>query len=397
MKRFLFYYENYCDRNTHGGTEVATYRVAKSLKESGQAQIYHAYMYPVKNPQENFYTDTVKLLPAPQLFVGALAEFIRKNDIDVIVNEGKFFRHSLLSAAIKQSGRKAKLVFMHHFAPGSEKKKTTFRAALTLLKLNPFNPKYYLRFLFYPLVRMPRTLCWNKKYREVYETSDNVIVLSEGYIKEYAELAGLKDSSKIKAIPNIFELNDSITDENTKSEVQAHKQKRVLILSRMDEIQKRISLALKIWKEIEKDTELSDWHLDIVGEGHNTDIFKRLAKRLKLQNVTFHGWQDAEPFLRKSAILLSTSDYEGLSLAMIEAQSYGCVPIAFASYASLTDVIKDGENGVIVSPPGDIKKFVEKLSELMKNKGEWGRMSINAQAGVEAFSADKIARLWQQI
>lgn len=267
-----------------GGLEVATFRLAKALKESGEWEVYNAYRNKCKCNEISPYSDVVRLSHNDNEFVKVLAEFINSRKIDVVVNMTRFFRHKYIVKAVKNSGRDVKIIFMQHFAPGSEKKKPTYSAGWHLLKLNPWNPLYWLRVTIYPLLKFPRNLNLGKTYRDVYEKSDVVVLLSNSYIEDFKNIARLKDTSKFIAIPNIFDPATTM--------VNSDKKKRVLVLSRMDEVQKRVSLALKIWKEIESINDLADWHLDIVGNGHDMAIMKRLARKLKFSRVTFHGWKE---------------------------------------------------------------------------------------------------------
>ena len=398
MKRILFYYDNYCGEQAKGGTEVATARIAKALSGTGEWIIYNAFKRGPETLTDAAYSKTRRL--RSKTFVAGLAEFIRENEIDAVVNMGRFYRHPKLKKAIEKSGRDTRLLFMHHFAPGNESVKHTYQAGWHLLRMNPADPKYWFRATLYPLFKLQRRLSLAGMYRKILEESDGVVLLSEGYKANYmakaygqkAEKYGQKTEKKerliekITAIPNIYDA--------PAQSAEYSKENRVLILSRMDEIQKQITLALKIWKKIEERNDLRDWHLDIVGTGHDEKGIKKLAERLKLKNVTFHGWQDSSPFLQKSAILMSTSLYEGLPLSMIEAGTYGCLPIAFNSYASLKDIIKDGETGVTVEKFGDIDAFAESLARLMVNTEDRKRMAGNAMDSAEKFSSRNVARIW---
>ena len=391
MKRILFYSENFCGDKIKGGLEVATFRIAKTLKDSGKWEIYNAFRSKSDGRDKCIYSDVVKLSKSDLKFRKELAEFISKNKIDVVVNMSRFFRHSHIVKAAKDSGRNVKIVFMQHFAPGSEMKKPTFSSGFHLLKLNPFNPLYWLRSTVYPLLKLPRRLKFGEIYKDTYNDSDKVILLSEGYKNDYGRIGKFTDQSKFIAIPNIYESDLIVTCR------KPTKEKRVLILSRMDEIQKRMSLALKVWSIIEKDPELKNWHLDIVGSGHNTDIVKRLIKRYKLKNVMYHGWQPREEFLRNSSILISTSEYEGLPLAILEAQAYGVVPIAFDSYSSLKDVVEDGYNGVVVEKFGDCTEYANKLARLMKDDELRHEIAANAMDSSSRFSSEKIGSQWLEM
>lgn len=384
-RRILFYYNNYCGEGSRGGTEVATARIASALKKTGNYDVYHVYQRgDSSGAASGLYAGEKKL--GEKDFISGLSAFIKENQIDAVVNMGRFFRQPKLRKAIELSGTDCKLIFMHHFAPGSEKKKTTFSAAAKLIRLNPLCPRYWLRLAFYPIVRLPRNLNWSTAYRRAYLSSDATVLLSEGYRAQYQELAKLTDGALFHAIPNIFDKPENVQI--------AGKEKRVLILSRMDELQKRVSLALKIWAEIENREGLEDWHLDIVGSGNDLGSLRKLAKKLNLKRATFHGWSDGKPFLEKSSIFMMTSDFEGLSLSMIEAQAYGCVPIAFDSYASLKDIVTDGQTGVSVSERGGIAEFAAKLEKLMVDDSLRQTLSLNAAAKSDDFASEKVAEKW---
>lgn len=386
-KNILFYYDNYSGEGARGGTEVATARIARALQASGQCRAYHAYRSGKGTTPETLYTDAVRLPKHGKGFETRLADFIRVNHIDVVVNMSRFFRHPKLRKAISLSGRDARLLFMHHFAPGSETAKTTWSAAWHLLRLDPLNPLYWLRATFYPLLKLPRRLRYPGAYREVYETSDRVILLSEGYVGGFQQYGRFKDKEKFVAIPNIY-------DTTTELQLDGKKEKRVLILSRMDEIQKRITLALQVWKKIEERPELADWRLDIVGSGHDMRGLKKLASRLRLQRADFHGWQNSKPFLEKASILMMTSLYEGLSLSMIEAAMFGAVPVAFNSYASLRDIVEDGVTGVAVEPFGDTDAFATRLAELMLDENRRSEMVGEGRRRASRYSSVSVASRW---
>ena len=225
-----------------------------------------------------------------------------------------------------------------------------------------------------------------RAYRDVYQNSDAVVLLSSNYIDEFRKFARIDETEKFYAIPNIY-------DPPIVVDITA-KEKRVVMLSRLVEIQKRLSLALRIWKRIEERGDLSDWHLDIVGTGRDEKAIKRLAKSLKLKNITFHGWLNGVDFLKKSSILMMTSEYEGLSLSMIEAQTFGCVPVAFNSYSSLSDIVEDGVNGFSISPHGDVDVFANRLVHLMLDNETLGKMSNKSRENASRFSSETVASRW---
>ena len=84
-----------------------------------------------------------------------------------------------------------------------------------------------------------------------------------------------------------------------------------------------------------------------------------------------------------------TSKYEGWPMVLMEGQQMGVVPIVYNSFESLTDIINDGVNGIII-PNNNIKLFVEKLKNLMQNTSERHMMAENAIMNSKRFNIDEV-------
>ncbi len=78
-----------------------------------------------------------------------------------------------------------------------------------------------------------------------------------------------------------------------------------------------------------------------------------------IPNIRFVGYQDPLPYQLESSISCMTSLYEGWGMVLTEAMQCGAVPIAFNSFASVTDVIDHGRNGILVKP-FSIKQYEKK-------------------------------------
>lgn len=95
---------------------------------------------------------------------------------------------------------------------------------------------------------------------------------------------------------------------------------------------------------------MPDWSLEFVGDGFQLDDLRRLATKMNLERVTFHGFLPPQDFYKKSKIFLMTSDYEGWGLTLTEAMQYKCVPLVMSTYSSVYDIIDDGKNGFLIPP-----------------------------------------------
>ena len=70
------------------------------------------------------------------------------------------------------------------------------------------------------------------------------------------------------------------------------------------------------------------------------------------ENLTVLGWQDARDVWAVADLAVSTSDNEGMPVALIEAQLAG-IPIVALDVGSVAEVIEDGKTGFIFDEFGD--------------------------------------------
>ena len=171
------------------------------------------------------------------------------------------------------------------------------------------------------------------------------------------------------------------------------KEKVVLIVSRLDEVQKRISLALRIWKLLNVAGKYRDWKLFIVGHGDYEKEYKFYVKKHGMDNVYFEGTQKPQKYYERASIFMLTSSHEGWGLTLTEAQQFGCVPLAFDTYKSLRDIIEDGTNGFIL-PDMDLKGYAEKMQCLMDSYELRRKMAAHAIEDSKRFLPEKVCEKW---
>lgn len=91
-----------------------------------------------------------------------------------------------------------------------------------------------------------------------------------------------------------------------------------------------------------------------------------------------------------------TSRNEGWGLTLTEAQQFGCVPIAFDTYATLSDIITDGENGRII-PEGERGLYRDALAFLMHDEPLCHRLAVNAISSSHRFEKKTIIAQWWEL
>jgi glycosyltransferase involved in cell wall biosynthesis len=78
--------------------------------------------------------------------------------------------------------------------------------------------------------------------------------------------------------------------------------------------------------------------------------------------------------LKRSHAFVLLSDFEGLPVSMLEAMEAGCVPIVYDMKSGIPEVVRSGENGLIV-PNGDIAAVVDAVAGLRADRKAWCRMA----------------------
>ncbi len=129
---------------------------------------------------------------------------------------------------------------------------------------------------------------------------------------------------------------------------------------------------------------LPDTHFVMAGGGDLLDEVKSKAP----SNISVVGWADAGDLFGASDIILSTSENEGMPVALIEAQLAG-KPVVATDVGSVSEVILNHETGIVTNKnSGSIASAVESLVLDKTTREEMGRLATaRAQA---LFSVDRM-------
>jgi glycosyltransferase involved in cell wall biosynthesis len=116
-----------------------------------------------------------------------------------------------------------------------------------------------------------------------------------------------------------------------------------------------------------------------------------LLERVKIEapsNVTVLGWADARDLFGVSDIVLSTSENEGMPIALIEAQLAG-KPVVATDVGAVAEVIANGETGFVVAK--QTAQLVSAINKLIANpqlRQQFGTAAANRAA--ELFSVERM-------
>ena len=174
------------------------------------------------------------------------------------------------------------------------------------------------------------------------------------------------------------------------SDVTSH---RVIAVGRLD-YQKGFDRLIQAWKLIQKSALYADWHLDIFGQGEWHDKLQEMINDLHLTNVHLNQpTNNIGNEYAQSSLIAMTSNYEGFGMVLVEAMACGVPAIAFDCKCGPSDIIKDGENGLLVHN-GDIEGLAEAMMEVMDDENYRKMLSQNARKVVATYSEEAVMSKW---
>jgi len=99
------------------------------------------------------------------------------------------------------------------------------------------------------------------------------------------------------------------------------------------------------------------------------------------------------PALLKHHVFVLLSDYEGMSISLMEAMGCGLVPICTKTRSGAMEIIRHNENGLLVD--NREADFINAVKRLRYEKGLWSRLSKAARETVEReYSIETCAIRW---
>ena len=172
------------------------------------------------------------------------------------------------------------------------------------------------------------------------------------------------------------------------------KENIVLFVGRLNVSQKRVDLLLQIWEKLHR--QAPDWKFWVVGHGKEKNKMEKFCQEHDLDRVTFFGKDNPNEFYKRAKIFHMTSAYEGFGNVLVEAQSFGCVPVVFNSYAAAQDIVIHNDNGILVTP-FKIDKYVEETKDLMMNCTKLSQLAFNGYEHISKFSFEESYKKWEYV
>jgi glycosyltransferase involved in cell wall biosynthesis len=212
--------------------------------------------------------------------------------------------------------------------------------------------------------------------KKLSKSSDQLITVGE---KVRADL----DSRKIRAKRKTVSIQPSVNQLKLiskqvalkKYKVKDTKKIRVLWLARVTGVknpQRAVEIA-KLMPQI-------DFYL--AGGG---DLLEKIKNQAP-SNLKVLGWQDAKSILPIADIFLSTSENEGMPIALIEAQLEG-IPVVATNVGSVSEVVVNNKTGFVCNKSN--AELIKAISKLAENKSLRSKFGANGKTHALKIFSEK--------
>lgn len=364
-------------------------RVTDTLSRAFIAKGHNVYMLSLWKPHQEDKVEAYQyFLPSEDIDslenIDFLKNLLTRLNVGVVVNQSDCVKILELVVSLNQG---IPIVSAIHSDPASLLKGIT--DTWDKWKYEQGKLRFYLAFPYWWMRKIYQRIS-RKKYTRYklglwYEKNSAVVLLSNRFKPIFKKLAGINCERKLFAIGNPISYADNYQF------TQKQKEKIVLFVGRLD-FQKRLDRVLKAWSRIK---ERNGWRMIVLGDGNYRQFYEQMCRQMKLQDISFMGTVDPQPYYRKASILCLSSSHEGFSMIILEAQSNGVIPLAFDSYEAVHDLIDSGKTGYIISA-FSISSMSKQLNHIMSDEMLQQRLRANIfeKNKERKFDVNAIADEW---
>ncbi|MGN1122134.1 MAG: glycosyltransferase, partial [Eubacteriales bacterium] len=227
----------------------------------------------------------------------------------------------------------------------------------------------------------------NLLLRRAYRRCDEV-VFQTAYARSFA---GRFCAGGGRIIPNPIQIDKQLLNEPLRTPNAA---KRILSAGRF-KAQKNQKLLIEAFRLFHE--KCPDYTLTIYGFGELKESLERQIVRAGLSDCVFllPDTPRLHEEMRNADIFALSSDYEGLSNALLEAMCLGLAVVS-TDCSGISEYIENGVNGLLV-PVGDAAAFAACLTQLAQEDGLRQTLAQNAVKIRRRVSAEAVFAQWDEV
>jgi L-malate glycosyltransferase len=171
-------------------------------------------------------------------------------------------------------------------------------------------------------------------------------------------------------------LNFGVSDIPDQPVVEKEQQ---ILSCRLHGVLYRIDSIILAFSKIASRDELKGWSLVIAAHGSETDNLKQLVKELGMEDrvrfIGFLSMTELHEQYKKSSLYISVPRSDGLSISLLEAMAFGCIPIV-SDLPSNREVVIDGLNGFVVSEKKSLQSAIIAAIDIVNSPEKLKALSL---------------------
>lgn len=177
----------------------------------------------------------------------------------------------------------------------------------------------------------------------------------------------------------------------TPGQPSAGTSKKFLAVGRFSRLHKGFDLLIEAFRIFANEDK--DWTLDLVGEGVEEPMYRRLIGRYGLEGrVTIHPFTNhIQDYYSQAQVYVLSSRWEGFGLVLVEAMAHG-LPVVSSNLPTSEEIM--GDFGLYYIN-GDVNGLARQMLEATRI--DWPSKSKEAMAIARRFDLGSIIRQWRQL
>lgn len=217
-------------------------------------------------------------------------------------------------------------------------------------------------------------------------------LMSKPYITVFRTKADMEKASKYFNSTYSYNFINKELFNDTVSIGEKIRKHKIIYMGRFGK-EKNLPKMIECAKQLKK--QIPDFTLDMYGTGVLVDDIAKLIEENDLsENVHLCGFCNDKNIFDNYSLLWLTSDFEGMSMTIIEAKAKGVPTISTNWGDGVFEVIHDKEDGFVENTIEDI---VNRTAELMNDKELLINISKNALKNFDEFSKENAYKRWIEL
>lgn len=233
---------------------------------------------------------------------------------------------------------------------------------------------------------------WQRLRRWTYPKAARVVALTSGTA---AWIETHVPGSRLAVIPNPVHWPLPQAEPRKQPEPRPGR-RRLLAVGRLHQ-DKGFDLLIQAFEQLA--SAHPDWDLVILGEGGERAALEAQLRQSGMQDRVWMPGRvgNVGDWYASADLYVLTSRFEGLSNTLLESMASGLAAVCFDCDTGPREVVRDGVDGVLVRPNGDVPALCAALDAVMGDDAMRARMAAAATDVRDRFSANRVLARWEEL